>query len=545
MKGDRLAPQVAAGTFGRQSEIPAGVVGRGLWVFVPSLVVSLLLRALYLAQPWRVDQATLGALRSDEGALGLMIRHVLAGARPIFVYGIFHQGAVEAYLGVPPFLLFGETLVALRLTPAVLAVGSIGLTYLIARQLYPRGAALLAASLIALPSTFVFVWGCFAVPGYVGLVFLLLAMVYATLLVLRRPTRLRLACLGFAAGLAVWNNQIALPYVAVCALAVAVWAPLRSQHVAIALLAWVVGVAPLLYGNIVIPFASVRQLGRKAYFAITLAKSQVRAHRETTPQHYRSLPLLEVLGAQQDQDGTWSVVGSAGAAVLVFGLVGAIRRWRASRQSDPDDFRRHTVLLALVAVVLVVGIGGFARQPIGRYQLFLYPLLSVLTAGWIARAAPRLAVPLVALVVVGRALTIVAPPPADASVPDDEVLRALGTQGIRYGYGAGGTYDLVFRSGEQVILVPLDHSRYTPYERSVAAAERIAYIYRDDQEHKPAHAAFMEALAERGVRYRQMDIGTHHVLYDFEPRQAITPAFIDEVRATFRKMKGGDEDPET
>lgn len=538
MKGDRLSPDGAA----RPSQAAGGteLMGRLLWVFIPSLVVSLILRALYLAQPWRVDQATFGMLRSDEGNLGLMTRHVLEGARPIFVYGIYHQGALEAYLGAAPFILFGKTLLSLRLTAVLLAVGGIWLTYLIARELYDRPTGLLAASLVALPSSYVFLGGLLALPGYVALVALLLVTVYATLLVLKRPRWLRLVCLGLAAGLVGWDDQIGLPYTAVCALAVFLWASLRWKHVAVALLAWAVGIAPVLYGNVVIPFASVRQLGRKAHFSITLAKSHVGASRNEAPHHYRSLPVLEVLGAQRDQEGTWSILGSLGAAVLVLGLIAAVRRWLGSRRSDPDDFRRHSLVLALVGIALVVGIAGFAGQPLGRYQLFLYPLLSVLAAGWIARAAPRLAVPLVALVVVGAAVTIIVPPPVDGSASDDEILRALGSNGIRYGYTAGPMYDLVFRSGEEVVLVPLDHSRYAPYEGRVAAAERISYVYRDDEQRKPAHEVFMKSLAESGVRYRQMDIGArHHVLYNFEPREAITPEFIARVRTNFRKVKFG------
>ncbi len=543
-------PDVARSTAGTLLD-SASEVPYALWVFIPSLLLSVLLRALYLAQPWRADQATFPTFRGDEGTLGLMTRHVIEGARPIFIYGVFHQGALDAYVGAVPFMLFGKSLLSLRLTPMLLAVVCIGLIYLIGRELYGPRAAFLAASLVAVPSPFFFLWGAHAQPAYVALIALLSTTVYAVLLVLKRPTWLRLVGFGLAAGLAGFDNQIALPYTAACAAAVVLCVPLRPQHVAVAVLAWVIGIAPLLYGNIVTPFASVRGLGRKAYFSITLAKARLhgnrravhaRAPRAPDParaHRYRSLPLLEVLGAQQDREGTWSVLGSVGAALLVFGLIGAIRRWSRARRVDPRDFHRHSLILALVCVGVVVGIAGFTGQPVGRYQLLLYPLLSVLTAGWIVRAAPRLAVPLIALVVAGHALAITAPPPTDGSVSDDEILRALATKGLRYGYTAGGMYDLVFRSEEQVVLVPLDHSRYAPYEGMVAAAPQIAYIYRSDEQRKSAHEAFMRLLAADGVRYQQMDIGVHHVLYDFEPRSAITPEFINKVRSSFRKMKFG------
>ncbi len=548
MKPDRSGPDVASAP---TSEGETVRYGHARWVFLASLLLGVLLRILYLAQPWRADQATFPMFRGDEGMLGLMGRHIIEGARPIFIYGVFHQGALDAYLVAVSFMLFGKTLLSLRLMPVVLAVACIGLTYLIGRELYGRRAALLAASLVAVPSPFFFLWGAHAQPAYVALIVLLLITVYAALLVLKGPTWPRLAGFGLAAGLAGFDNQIALPYMAVCALIVVLSAPLRPQHIAVAVLAWVIGIAPLLYGNAVIPFASVRQLGRKAYFSITMAKSRVRgsrhaahAHGPGAPdagrvRHYRSLPILEVLGAQQDREGTYSVLGSVGAAVVACGLIGALRRWFGARRVDPGDCHRHSMMLALVGVALIVGIAGFTGQPVGRYQLLLYPLLSVLAAGWIVRAAPRVALPLIALVVAGHAWATVVPPPTDGSVSDDEILRALTSKGIQYGYTAGGMYDLVFRSEEQVVLVPLDHSRYAPYENTVAAAGRISYIYRTDEQRKPAHEAFLRLLTENGVRYQQMDIGVHHVLYDFEPRSAITPEFINKVRSSFRKVKFG------
>jgi hypothetical protein len=68
----------------------------------------------------------------------------------------------------------------------------------------------------------------------------------------------------------------------------------------------------------------------------------------------------------------------------------------------------------------------------------------------------------------------------------------------------------------------------------VAAAPQIFYQYRDDQRDKPAHLAFLAHLSQAGVEYREVDIDNHHVLFDLEPRSAVSAQSIKEIREHFR-----------
>jgi hypothetical protein len=510
-----------------------------LWISIASIVVSVVLRAVYLTQPWRIDWAALPTFLGDEGAHGLMALHIQRGARPVFYYGAYYHGAFDAYLSALAFSIFGRSVATLRAIPGLFALASIPLAYAITRRLYGHRQGLLAGTLVALPSTFAFEWGTLSLCGYCGYAAFVLLMLYMVLLVFERVSMLRLGVLGLAAGLSIWSNQLSIAYAGICGLALLLWVPLRRKHVAVLLVAGTIGVLPLIYGNIAQPFSTARQLGRKAFYAWSLAKTPVDESEQERPREYRALPLLEVLGAQPRIDGTLSPLGAIGALFLVLGALGGAHRCYRAYSRDQEDFHRHALVIALIGVTLAVGAGGFAGQPVGRYQLPLYPLAAILAAGWIVERAPRLAVGLVGLVALTHAAAIAAPVPRDARTPPDLVINALREKGLRYGYAAGPMYELMFRSREYVVLAPLDHSRYAPYEASVSAADQVFYVYRNSQQSKIAHRVFTGHLKRTGVRYQQVDLGEYHILYGFEPRDGVSAEVIARVRDDFRKQKFG------
>ena len=247
---------------------------------------------------------------------------------------------------------------------------------------------------------------------------------------------------------------------------------------------------------------------------------------------------MQVLGAQPRKDGKWSAAGTLGAALMTLGFIGGIRRCHRSRSSaDAADFRRHLILLSLAAISVVVGVAGFTGQPVARYQLPLYALVSVLAAGWVSAAMPRLSVAVVGIVVLAHAALLAAPTPSDGRTSRYRIVAALQRSGLRYGYAGGQMFDLVFLSRENIVLVPLGHSRFLSYERAVAAADRVFYLYRSDHESKPAHRVLLEYLSQNDVRYKRMDVGDYHVLHDFDPRAKLSAAAIAAIRDEFRHRK--------
>jgi hypothetical protein len=195
------------------------------------------------------------------------------------------------------------------------------------------------------------------------------------------------------------------------------------------------------------------------------------------------------------------------------------------------------LLCALVVVSVLVGAAGFAGQPVGRYQLVLYPLLAVLAVGWLERKNPGLAIVAIAVFLVSETITLAVPgTPAQTTSPET-VLAKLAEKGLHNGYGGGSMYDLVFRSKENVVIVPLDKFRYQPDETRVVGARDVFYLYRDDEAAKLSHRTFLATLDSVGIRYRRMDIGDYHLLYQFEPEGSVTPQLIAKVRDGFRSAK--------
>jgi 4-amino-4-deoxy-L-arabinose transferase-like glycosyltransferase len=506
-----------------------------MWLCLGSVTISLALRVLYLMHPWRIDVSEPRAFLAAEGLMGLMARHIVTGARPLFFYGQYYLGTFEAYVAAAVFAVFGSSMTTLRVVPTAFALSWIPLTGVIAGKLYGRRAGWLAAALIALPSPFAFEWGFTAWGGHANVPMVLVALLLCVWLV-QRFNRACLAALGFVVGFSLWVNQLAVVYVPMYAYALVRWIKLRRSQMALVLIAAVIGLLPLLYGNVVHPLATVRNLASRVQSSYRLSS---RLSKQPLEEHkfYRSVPLFQVLGAQPRRDGAWSVGGTLGALFLVVGGLGGAWRAYQRRAQAPLIYRGSMLVLACAAMSVLVGISGFFGQPVGRYNLPLYPLLCVLTAGWL-ESLPQVAVPLVGAFVLGHAVQIAIPFTADARTPSRDVIAALTEHGLRYGYGADNMYDLTFESGEQIIIEPVEWTRYTAYQSAVAHADRIFYLYRDDQRLKISYRVFMAYLENAGIQYGQFDVGEYHVLYNFEPRAALSGEAIQKVRDEIRRRKG-------
>ncbi|MFQ5667575.1 MAG: ArnT family glycosyltransferase [Candidatus Binatia bacterium] len=507
-----------------------------VWLCVGSVTVSVALRILYLGQPWRVDLSVPPAFLAAEGIVGLMARHILAGARPVFYYGQYYMGALEAYLAAGLFRAFGPSVTTLRLAPTLFAVAWIPLTAGIAGRLYGRRAGFLAAALVALPSQFVFEWG-FRAWGHVPHVTMLLLTLYLLVRVLQQKSRALVAALGFVTGFSLWVNQLALGYVAVYVYALWAWVALRRKEVALLLVAGLLGLLPLLYGNVTHPLSTARNLASKARASWRLSATRAGGAEVGQGRVTHAMPLLQVLGAQSRADGTWSVAGSLASLFLVLGTVGSARRACSLRGRDAVGFRCALLVLASAGLTLAVGVEGFFGQPVGRYQLVLYPLLCVLAAGWLDQIVPRAAPLVVGLIALGQAVQLLSPIPAAGRTAPAAVVAALERHGLSRGYGADYMYDLIFLSGERVIIDPLGYSRYRPYQSAVAQANHIFYLYRSDQVRKVTHRVFMTYLADAGIRYRRFDVGQYHVLFDFEPPGRLSAQAIAGIRQQIRRRK--------
>ncbi len=191
-----------------------------------------------------------GVLDGDEALVGLQAQSIATGAAhplPVFFYGQYYMGSLEAYLCAAVFRLIGPSVPALRLAPLLCALLLVLLTYDLARRVVGRQPARLAALLTALPPLYVGVWSVKARGGYVEMLVLGTALLIVTHRLLygpgerlgplvpvpmRRERAIHYAYLllwGLLAGLLFWTSPVGVPYLLSCAGALVITAARRSH----------------------------------------------------------------------------------------------------------------------------------------------------------------------------------------------------------------------------------------------------------------------------------------------------------------------------
>ncbi|RMD85596.1 MAG: hypothetical protein D6815_01525 [Candidatus Dadabacteria bacterium] len=382
------------------------------------------------------------------------------------------------------------------------------------------------------------------------------------------------AGLGLATGIALWVNQLALAYLFV--LAPMWWANPDARRLYKPLVAGLLAGASLLIAyNIAHPLATARSLARKA---VVLNRVPV----EQRDEHWLERGLekrIEAIGQGLDKLG------------LVFGVPPRPEVERLGLTAEARRPGRITRVRQWLAVIplLAFGLGFWTLRPrhqdgrwtwAGPEQLLLWMFLATFAVGYVSPRYMLPAFPIAALALacareralpggtMRRVLTAgitavmaygvlswadVKAATGGGSIERIEALAsALERHDLRYCYSAGPMYHVVFAAGERVILSPLQKDRYPAYAKIVSQAPRICYVFRKDQEHKRQHVAFMRLLDRKRISYERFQLcrtGTgvvevrqdedckkqcgktlYVVLYDFEPRQAITEADMERVR---------------
>lgn len=323
------------------------------------LLLAILLRLVLAARAWPL-------INSDEATLGLMADDIRwHGAHPVFFYGQQYMGALQAYLTVPVFAVFGPTVLALHiLTTLQFALFALAL-YAFTRAVYSPPVAWLTLAILAFgpPSSLFFELRAGA--GTQDTLVLGALLLWLTLARLRHPQRrrARLALdigIGLAAGLAVWGDFLILPFVATCvgALAVASLRRARSApgsqrlrdnilHPLAGGLAFLLGAAPLLAANIA---------SRGATFAQALSKTGV----STAGAHPALLNALVAL--------PWQV-----AATLLVGIPNLLGSSVVCARCAiwPIPYYQGTAVAALGAVAVAL---PFAAGALTAWALAAWPL---------------------------------------------------------------------------------------------------------------------------------------------------------------------------
>lgn len=208
--------------------------------------------ALFLGALWWLNG---GFFDSDEAIVGLMAREILHGrAFPVFYWGQEYMGAVEAYLAVPLFALFGPSVRTLKLVPVFFTIATVPAAAALAFRAAGRHAAIFTAFAFCTPPLAFALWsiktrGGFTEPVELGLWILWGAFKVTEAKDARRALGWAAAC-GLALGIGLWWGEFVVPYALPAFLVLALQPRGRSAVVwGIGALSTLVGSAPAIWRN--------------------------------------------------------------------------------------------------------------------------------------------------------------------------------------------------------------------------------------------------------------------------------------------------------
>jgi 4-amino-4-deoxy-L-arabinose transferase-like glycosyltransferase len=490
----------------------AGTVRKRAWTAI--LAAGIALRALAAFPPFR------SPLQSDGTMTGLTALEILHGHLRVFLFHGVRLGALESYLHVPAFLLFGATRGALYIAP-FLAGSAVLVAYaFFARELLGEREGLVALLLFALPPPMVLLWNVLPFGYAETLLCTTVALAAAVRIANRGASRGMLLLFGLAVGVGWWCSALSLMGTLPAALWIALRRPavLRSPRaLGLAAAGLAVGALPWIAINLRYPLISFQGGSEwQSNFAFRSAGGwgQYLANAGRLAHRVPSL-LLRADGPRPAFFGPLVV-----AVGVVYGAAFGAALWRVGRKDQKDskdqkDLKDGKGLMLPLLVAACTGLffvasaaGGVEGETV-RYVLPAGLAAPLLLAGlWgrlsrFGRAGSAAGDALLVLVLVVNASGYCLPGSPRRTLEqwqarsEDHLLYLLGQRRIAWVFGGyWDVYSLNFLSGERIKAVPdWSWADYHGYERSLGAAPApLALVSR----HRGQVAAWARRAGLRG-----------------------------------------------
>ena len=486
----------------------------------------------------------------DEAVVALMARHINMGEMTWFFYGQSYMGSLDALLIALGFRIFGEHVWVIRMVQLLLYVGFLYTGWLLARRvLVDAHAANMTVLVMAIPPVMVTTYTLATLGGYgETLLFgnLILLFGYEIVYGNWRDNQTGWFFLGLIGGLAFWTLGLAGIYLLPVGIAGLLHLKqFRPGNIGLGLLAFVVGSLPWWMENIQNQWSALFFLLGESELKLPPLPFLDRVF------GFLFLGLPTVFGFRKPWEGHleagWMIL--LGVILLISLVLFSIEVWR--RKLNVLKPGAGKLFFWMITGFIVIFLGTqFSMDSTGRYFLPIYVLISIVFGGllgWMEARFPRSGWVLLGVMLLFHTAGVL----SAASQPeglttqfgprtrfnneaDPELIAFLQDHQLYYGYSNYWvTYRLAFLSDEQLIYSPRlpyqedlsfteNDIRYPQYDDAVSAQADFAYI---TTLHPELDALLEKRWADRGVTYRENQIGPYHIYYDFSA--AIRPMELD------------------
>ncbi|MEX0788600.1 MAG: hypothetical protein WD906_05045 [Anaerolineales bacterium] len=492
---------------------------------------------------------------ADEAVVGLMARHILSGARPLFFYGQAYLGSLDAYLVAGAFRLFGESVLAIRMVQVALYAGTVATSVALAQKLIrPGWPAVFAGLLMAFPTVLITLYSTVSLGGYGEALLLGNLLLLLAVRAWGRVPEVRVGFLaGLLGGLGLWVFPLTLVVTLPVAFAIGVaWhraGASTRRRTAIAAVGLGAALGAFLWWGPALRGGLIQQIRELLGSAIAGATPITPA--DAFVSHLSNLVLFGpsvIFGFRPP----WSVqplIPILIPVVLAFWSAVVYHALAPRRDRGLPDWGRRLLLGVAAAVILGFLLTPFGADPSGRYFLPLAVPLALLAADLLDRIhragrrwlAPSILAGVLGFQILGTLSAAGMQPPGittqfDVSTQldhtwDEALISFLRDHDETRGYSTYWvSYPIAFVSHEVVILVPAlpyhadlrytdrDH-RYPPYGEEVGRSRRVAYVAAGNE----ALETFLRSGFQRqGIAWHEERIGDYLVFYGLS--RSITPA---------------------
>jgi len=469
----RLMPAQAAR---RWSAGSAAAIARHPLAWGAVIALGLLVRVLAAFPPFR------SPLQSDLTMTGLTAFEILRGDLQVFLFHGTRLGALESYLHVPVFALFGASRGTLFVAPQIAGLALLAAFAVLARELLGPEEGLAALLLLAVPAPAVLFLNIQPIGYTETLLFIALTLVCAVRIVRRGPGLLPVFGLGLTVGLGWWCSAMSLAGTLPAAFWIVYHRPdlvRRGRSLLWVVSGFLLGALPWIAANVLHPLISLDRGLPAQQGSFHLRLVDLDQLMGNFGRLGKNLAALLLRADSPRPEALFPVVLLAGALYFAALLLAALQLASRERRLPP------VVLPLLVAgcagAFFVLSAAGSNSGDTKRYILqvsLAAPLLLASLCAWIARRSRTAAILAFLVLLVAHVSGYALPGTAARSEQrrlaraEDRLLDLLAERRIAWVFGEyWDVYGLNFLTGENVRAIPeTPPVDYYSYERSLGCA---------------------------------------------------------------------------